>query len=136
MLIFAAMINQRRQQQMQNTTALLAIDRRNGRVVWNERLHVPTHCFTIVGDPGKNKTVDMQLLNCTVRLTFTDQPLPASAVTSPAKTTTATKALFNALRRAALGRSGDDDEDDDPEPAVPVPAAPPANKALPPAPGR
>ncbi len=135
-LIFAAMINQRRQQQMQNTTALLAIDRRNGRVVWNERLHVPTHCFTIVGDPGKNKTVDMQLLNCTVRLTFTDQPLPASAVTSPAKTTTATKALFNALRRAALGRSGDDDEDDGPEPAVPVPAAPPANKALPPAPGR
>jgi outer membrane protein assembly factor BamB/tetratricopeptide (TPR) repeat protein len=132
-LVFAAMINQRVQQRMENTTALLAIDRRNGRVVLNERSHATTHFFTIVGDPEKNKTVDMQLLNRTVRLTFTDQPLPAA--TSRAKTTTATKALFNALRRAAFGRSSDDD-DDDPEPAVPVPATPPTPRALPPAPAK
>jgi hypothetical protein len=135
-LIFAAMINQRSQQQMENTTALLAIDRRNGRVVLNERSHAPTHCFTIVGDPEKDKTVDLQLLNRTVRLTFTDQPPPASAAISPAKATTATKALFNALRRAALGRGSDDDEEDVAEPAVPAPATPPAPQAQPPAPAR
>ena len=133
-LIFAAMISQRKQQMMENTTALLGIDRRNGRVVLNDRSRASTHCFSIVGDPEKNKTVDVHLQSRTVRLTFTDQPIPAPTATNRAKTT-ATKALFNALRRATIGR-GDDDDDDDPEPAVPSPATPPAPRPLRPVPAK
>jgi hypothetical protein len=118
---------------MDNTTALLAIDRRNGRVVLNERSHAPTHCFSIVSDP-ENKTVNLQLQTRTVRLTFTDQPAPTTTAVPRAKTT-ATKALFNALRRSVIGRN-DDDEVDDTEPAVPAAAKPPTPKVPFPSPAK
>jgi hypothetical protein len=81
-----------------------------------------THCFSIVGDPERNKTVELQLQNRTVRLTFTDQPVPPPAAPKAKSNTTLAQSVLNALRRKVLGDHDDEEEDADAEPAAPAPS--------------
>jgi len=90
-LVFASMIQERKAERrvMETSTALLAIDKRSGQVVCDEKVVNGSNGLTLVGNPEK-KTVQMRLQRETVTLTFSDE--------SP----TTSGALWKAIRRAVL----------------------------------
>jgi len=93
----------------QQSTAVLCIDRHNGRVLCREEFPNTTNTFQLVGDAEK-KTVELQLQRETVTMTFTDKPVsanspPEGAVKPKSEAAKRPKArnLLEALERAAEG---------------------------------
>ena len=74
-LTFACMIQEPRSNnaRYQTKTSILCIDKRTGREVFREEFGGASNSFRLLGDPQK-RTVEMELQQCTVTLTFTDQP--------------------------------------------------------------
>ncbi len=74
-LTFASMIQERRSNSArhESKTSILCIDKRTGREVFREQFRGATNSFRLVGDPEK-RTVEIELQQTTVTLTFTDQP--------------------------------------------------------------
>jgi outer membrane protein assembly factor BamB len=56
-------------------TCVRCIDKRSGRIVYQNDQLKQTYLMEIVGDPEK-KTVELRMLSETVTLTFTDKPIP------------------------------------------------------------
>ena len=75
-LLFAAFHYDNRDGQMTLRTSLVAVDRRNGRIVYDKDLRGPMRWMgvEIRGDPAE-KTVRIATNNETVNLTFTDKPI-------------------------------------------------------------
>ncbi len=74
------------QRQVRFKASVLCIDKRSGRTAYKGELNNPTGIFHVVGD-GEKKTIDVVMQQKTVRLTFTDKPIPppAAAGAKPAK---------------------------------------------------
>lgn len=92
-------------------TSLFILDKRTGRTLVNKRVPTQTNTFELVGDPSR-KTVEALMQHTSVRLTFTDEPIPADAKPLGAEPSpleqmlpTTLDAMFKALRRAAGGSS-------------------------------
>jgi len=97
----------------QSKTAVLCIDKRNGRVCLDEEIPTPTNSFRLVGDPEK-KTVEVQLQRNTFTMTFTDKPLPPepgpedASEPKPAEAEEGSKttgAIWKALQKAVVDTS-------------------------------
>ena len=86
-------------------TALLCVDRRSGRVLFEEHFGWRNSAFALVGDPEK-KTVEVQLQRATIRLTFTDQSWD-EAGGEPDDSAKVSQALLRALRSSIGGDSGE-----------------------------
>lgn len=88
----------------QFSTALLAIDKRSGRVVARETYSGSTGTFELVGDVEK-KTLEMRLQQSTIRFQFTDEPYTAAddvkASQSKPASESSGRSLLEALWRAA-----------------------------------
>jgi outer membrane protein assembly factor BamB len=63
---------------VQQFLSLMVIDKRNGRVAYKKAMTNSMGLIEVSGDAGK-KTVDLTTQRETIRLTFTDQPLPPPA---------------------------------------------------------
>ncbi len=97
------------------TTSLLCIDKRNGRTAYKKDLTTNSGTIDVVGDRGK-KTVDLVLQrNSTIRLTFTDKPLPPGAQTESetpaAPGGEAAEALWDTMRKTIGRLMGEPDDD-------------------------
>jgi hypothetical protein len=84
--------------------SLLCIDKRNGRAVYQQEFTNYVSLLDVVGDAEK-KTVDLTMQRNgvqTVRLTFTDKPLPPPATGSRAAETPrpAAGGLWNSMQEA------------------------------------
>jgi outer membrane protein assembly factor BamB len=77
MLVFASQVyEQPKGRQMRSPEAVLfCVDKRNGRVLYDERLAAPINMVELQGEAGGN-LVTMKTLRNTLRFTFTDAPLP------------------------------------------------------------
>ncbi len=73
-----------------NRVSILCIDKRNGRTAYSEEIPNSTSVFELSGDPVK-KTVTLALQRNTVKMTFTDKPLPSLAEVKKAKAEAAAK---------------------------------------------
>jgi len=113
-VIFAVqMYQQKLLGQGQWRVRLLCVDKRNGRKVYEEEFSNLTGVFAVSGDLEK-KTIDLTMQHTTVKLTFSDKPLPplSEAKSSPAGSTSGSenlRALWNAVLRA-LGETGKDNQ--------------------------
>jgi hypothetical protein len=115
-LTFASMIQERKSNnaRYESKTAILCIDKRSGREVFREEFRGATNSFRLVGDPEK-KTVEMELQQYKVTLTFTDQPPPPKTNQDNAQESQSggtqkwgpgpARALWKAIRAAIGGRS-------------------------------
>lgn len=75
MLVFASQIyeNPRSGQPRPPQAVMLAIDKRNGRVLYDKRLSAPINMIDLVGEPEKNAVV-LKTMRNSLRFTFTDEP--------------------------------------------------------------
>jgi len=108
-LAFASVVREREQGQYRSSISILAIDKRTGRKVLETSLDRPTSRFQIMGDPEK-KQVSIRMQQDTVVMTFTGKPWPPEvengqqeALIRKEAAPPASRALWNALRKAALG---------------------------------
>ena len=90
---------------------ILCIDKRNGRTAYKAEFVNNAGLLDITGDAEK-KTVDMVMQRNTIRLTFTDKPIPpaSEAGQQPAKPPqerNAARALWDSIQKM-LGRSMDE----------------------------
>lgn len=77
LLIFACRVQRRMGQVYSNECDLLCIDKRNGRIVYNQNIkNEQVNGIDIEGDPVAG-TVDVKLTQSVVRLTMTSEPWPA-----------------------------------------------------------
>lgn len=94
-LIFAAMVQERKQEQQRaltTNTVILGLDKRNGHVICSEAIPNSTSGLTLIGNPQK-QTVDIRLQRETITLSFADQAATPS------------QAFWKAIRRAVLSPS-------------------------------
>jgi outer membrane protein assembly factor BamB len=108
-------LDQRNDGRMLQQTAVLAIDRRSGRTVYEGHHDNPLQVFDVVGNP-EQKTVELRMnrngnaSSGTVILHFTDKPVPAKAAAAqpPGRVT---DALWHALQQSLGGPSNQDEDD-------------------------
>ena len=106
-LVFATLIYEPQQanKPAKSRLAVLLIDKRTGRVVYEKPDFAPNY-FHVAADPEK-KTMQIDLQQNTVTLTFTDQPWPTKEELekkqAEEKKKMLPKSLFNALKNAAEG---------------------------------
>ncbi len=67
-----------RPNQYQTKTHLLCVEKRSGRILYRSDDLQQSYSVDIVGDPEK-KTVEVRLQNETVKLAFTDKPIPSKS---------------------------------------------------------
>ena len=96
--------------------SLVCVDKRNGRIAYKKDFANHAGVLDISGDPEK-KTVDLVLQQETIRLTFTDKPLPPSSAAEfePAKLPPGSKsvrALWKSMQKVLGGPLGESDEDE------------------------
>jgi outer membrane protein assembly factor BamB/tetratricopeptide (TPR) repeat protein len=113
-LTFACSLYHTQGNSVQHQLKVLCIDKRAGRVVYDEqKLPYTTNSFGLSGDPTRN-TVELQLSRQRVTLTFTDQPVPPPAKrqqegsTLPSELPEVAHGLLNAIKQAigeAAGKS-------------------------------
>ena len=108
----------------QPKASILCLDKRTGREICREEFPDSANTLCFVGDSQK-KTVDLQFRKLTIRLTFTDKPLPeteegrddstkeTSKTEGPASTT---YAIFKAIRNAVLGEPSNSAEQEEGRP--------------------
>lgn len=79
-LVFASQIYEqpKKGQMRQPEAALFAVDKRNGRVVYDKRMPAPLNMVELTGDTEKN-TLQLRTLRNTLQFTFTDEPIPEEA---------------------------------------------------------
>lgn len=75
MIVFASQIyeNPRNGQMRPPQAAMICIDKRNGRVIYEKRLTAPINVIDLVGEPEKNAVV-LKTMRNSLRFTFTDEP--------------------------------------------------------------
>ena len=103
--------------------AVLCLDKRNGRVVYEEEISDAPNPFQLIGDPQK-KTVEMRLPGNVITMTFTDKPLQPVAPSQEADENKSKKSrsigisLLEALRKAVVDEfsKGEEPADEDPPP--------------------
>jgi len=90
-LIFAAMVQERKQEQraLITNTVILGLDKRNGHIICSEAIPNSTTGLTLIGNPQK-QTVDIRLQRETITLSFADHAATPS------------QAIWKAIRRAVL----------------------------------
>lgn len=96
--------------------SLLCIDKRNGRRAFKRDFAEHAGVLDIVGDAEK-KTVDLVMQRETIRLTFTDQPLPPPSAADiepaePAATKSRAGSLWDSMKKV-LGRMGQEPSQED-----------------------
>jgi len=64
--------------------SVVCVDKRSGRIVYQERFQNTTHTFELTGDQAHH-TVTLRTQRNQVKLTFTDRPLPEPAEAEPAE---------------------------------------------------
>jgi outer membrane protein assembly factor BamB len=113
-ICFACQRYDQRNGQMRFKVSLLMIDKRTGKAVFTWETNEPTNIFQIVGD-GAKKTIDVVLQQKTLRLAFTDKPIPPPAAkpAKPAAKTNSARALWNAIQKVLV--PGDDSESEEEE---------------------
>ena len=97
LIVFAGMVNvQRPNGPWMIKTRLLCVDKRTGRVLYRREVQQFPIILDIVGDP-ETKTVELRLqnMNETVKLAFTDKPLPPRSKLRDA--------LWNAVEKSIKG---------------------------------
>jgi outer membrane protein assembly factor BamB len=106
-----------------NLTSIMCLDKRTGRIVYpvNEkegRFPNTANSIAIVGDPNQH-TMELRMPQQTVRMAFTDKPLPpmpAGGATTQSSSSKTTNALLRAAENLLRGL---------PQSALPEPAQPP-----------
>jgi hypothetical protein len=84
----------------QYDTSVLCIDKRTGRVLFEEDFDWRNNSYQVIGNPDEKK-IQIQLQKATVTLTFTDQSWDVAQKAE--EPPSVSSALFNALRNAATG---------------------------------
>ena len=111
---------QQRGNAMRFKAAVLLIDKRSGRPAYTKELDNPMGgIFHVVGN-GEKKTIDVVMQQKTVKLTFTDKPIPPPAAAGakpspPAANSNPARALWESLEKAVV--PNDDESDSDSEEA-------------------
>ncbi|MGO9109239.1 MAG: PQQ-binding-like beta-propeller repeat protein [Thermoguttaceae bacterium] len=105
-LLFAGFRNENLNGQITARTPLVAVDRRNGRIVYDSDIHGPMRWMgvDIRGDAAE-KTVRVVAYNGTVKLTFTDKPIQTTVRQSSGVKKPSGK-LGEALLDAVKGAAG------------------------------
>jgi len=102
-LVFASMVQERQPSRVTYKTAILALDKRTGRVVCKEEFDNPTATFELSGDP-QQKTVEIRLQQQTLVLSFTDKPVAAAAAeggaAAPSRPLRSVEAVWNAWKKS------------------------------------
>ena len=118
-VIFACQRYEQKGNGVQFKASVLLIDKRSGRTAYTGELNNPMGVFHVVGN-GERKTIDVVMQQKTIRLTFTDKPIPSPAAAGakpaqpPAKSNPA-RALWDALKKVIA--PGDNESDSESEEA-------------------
>jgi hypothetical protein len=103
-LVFASLKYDQRNNRPNVRTNILAIDRRNGRVVYEKETSYQSMTLDLIGNP-EQKSVEILTQGGTVALSFTDKPLPPE--TARKREGRITDALWDALEKSAGGADED-----------------------------
>ena len=104
--------------QHQQKMSVLCIDKRNGRVAYQEDFVNQPGVLSLTGDIEK-KTVDLVMHRKTVKLTFTDEPLPPEAAAvdepddRPDRETNPIRSLWKSIQRAFGPLNGVETEEEE-----------------------
>ncbi len=109
-LTFAGQVYEQNGNGGRQKLAVQCIDKRNGRTAFKAEYPNQNNIFDITGNIDK-KTVDVVLQRQTIRLTFTDQPLPPPSpsdgeITKKPSTTKASSDFWNSVQKAFGGLLG------------------------------